>query len=121
MRILLIITIIILTGCDTSVNYSEHTKTSYIDGTKMTVQISVANKSTRFKCVESQSGTCFFKVSSQRFQQKTTTSICTSIPLDDFQLRLGKAKEFTGINIQEKFLHCASAFKFSQENECTLS
>jgi len=123
MRVTLFIVISILTGCDASVNYSysERTLSSLIHDTKMTVQVSVANESTRFICVESQSGTCFFKVSSHRCEQKTTASICTSIPLDDFQLKPGKSKEFIGINIQEKFLHCASAFKHNKESECTLS
>ena len=113
MRITLLLFIsLLLMGCDQSYNYSDRTDTSYVDGTLMTVKTLVVNESTTFECIESQSGLCYFKVSSQRCSKESAMTTCVVVHIDSFELQPGKAKEFKGVNIKEKFLHCASALKF---------
>ena len=108
----------LLIGCDASLNYSNKTATSYVDDTKMTVKTSIANESTTFECIESQSGACFFKVSSQRCNQEGSDTECVIVSLDNFELMPGDTKKFIGVNNEESFLHCASAFKFQADDDC---
>jgi hypothetical protein len=115
---LIILLTSLLLACDYSTNYSDTTISTYTHDNIMTVHVSVANKLTKFKCIESQSGTCFFKISSKNCTSKINPIICTTLAVDNFKLAPGMTREFEGKNNKEKFLQCSSPLNFKDGDVC---